>query len=289
MTIYNLGSINRDLIYQMQRLPQAGETIAAQEFIEMLGGKGLNQSVAATRAGADLVHIGAIGKDDRDMRERLQNLGLDTSAIAGVDHPTGHAIVSVDEAGENAIVLLQGANVQQDQDMIKQSLKNIKDSDFLMLQNETNYQLLAAQIAYDVGATVVYSAAPFSATAVEAVLPFVDILVVNTVERQQLSDALGIGEFDLPVSTAIITKGAEGADWIDIKSKVSKATPAMNAEVVDTTGAGDTFIGYVVSGLAEGLPPDEAMRLGSVAAAIMVSRKGTASAIPTRAEVDARL
>jgi len=289
MTIYNLGSINRDLIYQMQVLPAAGETLAATGMIEMLGGKGLNQSVAAVRAGAELVHIGAIGIGDVEMRENLAALGLDTTAIAEVDHPTGHAIVMVEDAGENAIVLLQGANVQQDDQALTQALSTISATDILMLQNETNLQVEAASLAKSKGALVVYSAAPFSAVAVGAVLEHVDVLVMNAVEAEQLSTAMQVDLFDLPVSTVIVTKGADGADWLDITARTSFQTPAMKANPIDTTGAGDTFIGYVVAALAEGMTADKAMTLGTAAGALMVSRQGTAAVIPFRSEVNAIL
>jgi ribokinase len=287
MAIYNLGSINRDLIYQVGHLPEAGETLIADNLFRTLGGKGLNQSVAAVRAGAEVVHIGAVGQDDNAIMAELTDLGMNTDAIACTDQPTGHATINVDRDGENAIVLLQGANINHSKDAIASALSQISHADILLLQNETNGQQFAAMLAQKKSATVIYSAAPFDAKAVQRVIDHVSILVMNAVEADQLKAALDIDLADLPVSTVIITKGANGADWLDVASGDVIHCPAHPAEAIDTTGAGDTFIGYVAAALSVGHSPQKAMQFGSFAAALMVSRQGTAAVIPTKSEVDA--
>lgn len=285
--IYSFGSINADYIYRVPHLPAPGETLAAERLNRELGGKGANQSVAVARAGVPVSHIGAVGADGAWAIAALEGYGVDCAHIATVDAPTAHAIINVDPHGENAIVIFPGANAKQSLPRLEEALDRAEQGDILMLQNETNLQAEAAQLARSKGMTVVYSAAPFSASAVQDVLDHVDILVMNEVEAAQLTEALGMALDDIPVRALIVTKGADGADWIERGQTFH--VEALPAVPVDTTGAGDCFIGYTVAGLAEGKPPQEAMRLGSAAAALQVQMLGTAGAIPSRSEVNALL
>lgn len=285
--VYNLGSINADYIYLVPHLPAPGETLAANDMTRALGGKGANQSVAVARAGVPVSHIGAVGADGGWARDALAGHGVDCTHIAVLESPGGHAIITVDPAGENAIVLFPGANVKQSLTRLETALERAGQGDVLLLQNETNLQADAAQLARSKGMTVVYSAAPFSADAVQAVLPHVDILVMNEVEAAQLTAALGGTLAEIPVQALIVTRGADGADWVENGQTLH--VPALPADPVDTTGAGDCFIGFAVAGLAEGLAPQEALRLGAAAAALQVQRPGAAGAIPSRAEVEALL
>lgn len=285
--IYTLGSINADYIYRVPHLPAPGETPAATHLSRELGGKGANQSVAVARAGVRVSHIGAVGQDGGWAIHALEGFGVDCTHIARVDAPTAHAIINVDPAGENAIVIYPGANQEQSLTRLDMALTHAEPGDYLLLQNETNLQAEAAELAKSKGMTVVYSAAPFAADAVQAVLDHVDILVMNAVEAAQLTAALGISAADLPVSALIVTRGADGADWI--AQGQTTHVPALPADPVDTTGAGDCFIGYTIAGLDEGLSPQDAMRLGAAASALQVQRPGTAGAIPSRADVNALL
>lgn len=285
MTIYCVGSINADHFYDVPHIPAPGETLAGANFRIGLGGKGANQSVAATKAGSDVVHIGAVGADGAWAVERLSSLGVGTDHILTVEEPTAHAIINVAADGENAIVIYSGANLCQSEDEIAAALKSAKPGDRLILQNEASLQVEAAQMAKAAGLEVVYSAAPYSTEAVEAMLPHSDILVVNDVEAAQLSEALSVDVADLPVNGVLVTRGAEGADFIaggDVTHvDAHKVTP------VDTTGAGDTFLGYFVAGLDQGMPVADAMALASAAGALKVTRPGTADAIPSREDVEA--
>lgn len=285
MTVYNLGSINADHFYAVPHLPVPGETLAAMTLTTGLGGKGANQSVAAARAGADVVHIGAVGPEGQWAIERLARLGVDVSCIAAIETPTGHAIICVDPAGENQIVLYPGANR-----VISPAQLDVLDDagpgDWLMMQNETNLQAEAAERAHARGVKVVYSAAPFDVRAVQAILPHTDLLLLNAIEARQLAQALGVPVSDLPVSRIVVTKGADGAEWHERDSGETVSVPAFNVVPLDTTGAGDSFAGYLVAALAEGADAEAALRLASAAAAIKVTRAGTADAIPARAEVD---
>lgn len=282
--IFNLGSINADCFYRLPRLPGPGETLAASAFSTGLGGKGANQSVAAARAGAQVSHIGAVGPDGQWAIERLRALGVGTGHIRLTETPTAHAIVMIDEAGQNQIVIYPGANHAQDSEAIHSALSAAAPGDWLMLQNETSHQAEAAALARSRGVEVAYSAAPFDGEAVEAVLPYVTLLILNEVEAAQLSDARGKPLADLPVPKLLVTRGADGADWIDRDAAETVSVPAVAVTAVDTTGAGDTFAGYAVAGLSQGRPPPEALRRAAAAAALCVTREGTADAIPSLSE-----
>ncbi|SLN24719.1 Ribokinase [Pseudoruegeria aquimaris] len=286
MTIYNLGSINADHVYSVPHLPGPGETLAADSLNIGLGGKGTNQSVAAARAGSHVVHIGAVGADGAWARERIAGYGVNVDHVATVQGPTGHAIINVDAGGENAIVLLKGANFAFDPALVEAALAHAGVGDVLLLQNETAHQAEAARIARSKGVRVVYSAAPFSVEAVKAVLPHVDLLAMNEIEAAQLSEALGTTPEALEVPETLITQGAKGAVW-RAASGERHVVASFSVTPKDTTAAGDTFAGYFAAACEQGLAVPEAMRLAAGAAALKVTRAGAADAIPTRAEVEA--
>ncbi len=285
--IWCLGSINVDLFYDVPHIPAPGETLAATGHSSGLGGKGANQSVAAARAGANVQHIGAIGSNTPWVLDRLKAFGVGTDHIAVTEHPTGQAIINVASDGENAIVLLSGANGELTSEAIESALANAAPGDILLMQNETNMQPETARHAKGLGLRIFYSAAPFEAAAVKAVLPMIDTLLLNEVEAEQLQKSLDQSLLSLEVPHIVVTLGAEGARWIDTASQHSFDVPAMPVTPVDTTGAGDTFAGYLSAGLAHGNTPREAMVYASRAAALKVTKKGTADAIPSHSEVDA--
>ncbi|MEX5727982.1 ribokinase [Rhodovulum iodosum] len=283
MTIYCLGSINADHSYKVARLPSAGETLAAEELITGLGGKGANQSVAAARAGAQVVHLGAVGADGGWAVARLAQFGVHVSGVAEVDTPTGHAVITVAPDGENAIVIFPGANRRQDPARIAAVLGDAGPGDTLLIQNETSHQEEAARLGAARGLRVVYSAAPFDVAAVRAVLPHVSLLVLNAVEAAQLGAALG----DVAVPETVVTEGKGGARWRTGDDELYQ--PAFPVRAVDTTGAGDCFIGSLAAALDAGAGRADALRFAAAAAALQVTRPGTADAMPGRAEIDAFL
>ncbi|UWQ32786.1 ribokinase [Leisingera sp. M527] len=285
MAIWNLGSINADMVYALPHLPAAGETLAARRLDRFLGGKGANMSVAAVRAGSKVHHIGAVGPDGSWAIERLKGYGAGIRDIAQVDIPTGHAIIAVEPEGENQIILFPGANRALTQDQLEQALSRANAGDILVMQNETNMQAEAANAGRDHGMRVCYAAAPFDADAVQAVLPFLDLLILNEVEAGQLKEASGKLPDELGIKDVIITLGAKGARHIDGETGTVLDVPALPVTPVDTTGAGDTFTGYVLAGLDQGLPLAQAMPLAAKAAALMVTRHGTADVIPELKEV----
>lgn len=283
MTVYNLGSINIDHVYRVPHLPEPGETLASSAFTSGLGGKGANQSIAIARAGGNVFHIGAIGNDGTWTKARLAEIGVDTRFVETLDIPTGHAIINVDDNGENAIVLSSSANQALTENQIVNALSDAKAEDWLLLQNETNLGLFAAKTAKAKGLRIAYAAAPFDAETAKAMLPFIDLLAVNEIEAAQLSQCLGINADALPIAQTLITRGAEGAVlWQD---NCATSVEAFTVEPVDTTGAGDTFLGYFLAAIDTGRPPEAALRNAAAASALQVLKEGAAEAIPTAQEV----
>ncbi|MWB76951.1 ribokinase [Pseudooceanicola sp. 216_PA32_1] len=285
MTVWNLGSVNADRFYAVPHIPAAGETLAATGYAEGLGGKGANMAVASARAGSRVELIGAVGADGGWMRDRLASYGVSVAHVAQVEGPSGHANIAVDGDGENQILILPGANVLLDRGQVAAALAAAAAGDIFVCQNETNLQREAADIARAQGLRVAYAAAPFSAGAVGRMLPVTDLLVMNAVEARQLEEATGTAPADLPVRDVVITLGPDGCRWIDTVSGQSRDFPSPRVSAVDTTGAGDTFTGYLLAGLDQGAGMPEALHLALRAAALKVTRRGTADAIPARDEV----
>jgi ribokinase len=285
MTIWNLGSINADYVYSVPHIPVRGETLAATDRKVFLGGKGANMSVAAARAAAQVKHIGAIGHDGAWAKQRLLEYGVDTSHITKLETETAHAIIAVDADSENMIILHPGANVKVPQAILQSALSQAETGDWFITQNETNLQRTGTQLAKKMGLKVGYAAAPFDAERVKAGLEYIDFLILNEVEAAQLKDATGQNANELGVADVIVTVGADGADWYSRAGK--QHFDAIKVDSVDTTGAGDTFTGYVLAGLDRGLPMEQAINLALKAGALMVMRHGTADVIPDLSEVQA--
>jgi ribokinase len=283
MTVWNLGSINLDHVYRVPHLPAPGETLAAEALASGLGGKGANQSIAAARAGARVAHIGRIGAGGGPAGAALAEAGVDVTHVTRSAQATGHAIILVDAAGENSIVIHPGANRDQQTAAIDAALSGAAPGDTLLLQNETDAQVAAAGIARAAGLRVVYSAAPFDADAARAVMPHVDLLALNTVEATALAAALGTAAGALPVAELLITRGSDGAWYRGPNGTV--AVPGVPVTPVDTTGAGDTFLGWFAGRRDAGDDVETALREAAAAAALQVTRPGAAAAIPTRAAV----
>ncbi len=285
MAIWNLGSINADIVFAVPHIPAPGETVASTSRRRFLGGKGTNMSVAAARAAAQVHHIGAVGPDGKWTTDRLLEYGVDTRHITEIDVETAQATIMVDPQGENAIVLHPGANAEIPQRTLQTAMAEAQTGDWLVIQNETNLQRTAADMGKKMGLRVAYAAAPFSADRVVELVPYIDFLILNAVEAAQLQELTGQSPADLDVRDIIITKGADGADWIAGTSL--SHFDAIDVKPVDTTGAGDTFTGYVLAGLDRGMPMAQAIGLATKAAALMVTRHGTADVIPDLSEVQA--
>lgn len=281
MAIWTYGSINIDHLYTLPHMPAPGETLAATGYQRGLGGKGANQSVAAARAGAEVTHLGAVGPDGDWAAQELARAGVDCTHLHHSQTPTGHAIILVDPQGENQIILSPGANAKLTADQIRTALDAARPGDLLLLQNEVTDSLGAARLAKARGLRVMTSAAPFDAEALRPLLPLTDILALNAVEAAQLAASLG----QMPALPEIlITRGAEGAELHLPDRRLTE--PALPVTPLDTTGAGDTFAGYYAASRDQNLPPEQALARASAAAALKVTRAGTATAIPTAAELD---
>lgn len=285
MAIWNLGSINADLVYSVPHIPAPGETLSSTARNTFMGGKGANMSVAIVRAGSRINHIGALGPDGGWAAQRLLEYGVDTRHIALVNTATGHAIIMVDAHGENAILLHAGANGEIPQTALQTALSEAQTGDWFVTQNETNLQRTGTALAKKMGLKVAYAAAPFSAARTQAVIEHLDFLILNEVEAAQLTQATGKTPDALGVPDVIVTLGSDGADWFGAHGK--QHFPAIPVTPIDTTGAGDTFTGYVLAGLDQGMPMGQAIALATKAGALMVTRQGTSDVIPDLSEVRA--
>jgi ribokinase len=287
MTIFNLGSINIDHVHRLAHLPGPGETVADIGYANGLGGKGVNQSLAAAAAGAQVHHIGAVGADGGWIVERLVAAGIDVSDLAVVAAATGHAVVCVDAGGENQIVIHGGANRALTVEQIDRALALARPGDWFLAQNETNLIAEGLARAKALGLRTAYAAAPFEAAAAAGLIGSVDLLAVNEVEAEQLARHLGTAADDLPVPELLVTRGARGARFRAGDAVCEVA--AFAVAPVDTTGAGDTFLGVFLAARDGGAEPEAALRQASAAAAIQVTRPGAADAIPAGTEVAAFL
>lgn len=290
MSIYNLGSINLDHLYRVDHFVRPGETLASTDYRTALGGKGANQSIALARAGAKVKHLGAINRADAWVLEQMQEAGVDTGGVDQLESASGHAIIQLTGQAENAIILYPGANHEITPDQIEQGLAKADKRDWLLMQNETNGLAEAIAQAHRQGVRVAFNPAPMVVETVQPLLAKLDLLVVNEVEAMDLSGTDSIAEAenklqaDYPDLRILLTLGREGVTFISPDGRVK--TPAFKVDAVDTTAAGDTFIGYCLAALAEGAEPQMAMRRGAAAAALCVMRMGAAVSIPNRTEVD---
>ncbi|MGW9114241.1 ribokinase [Microbacterium sp. NPDC055683] len=288
-----LGSANMDLVTRQPRLPEPGETMAGTGFATGAGGKGLNQAVAARRAGADVVFLGAVGDDGfgRELRGFLEAEGVATDRLATSDEPTGIAQVSVLDGGENSIVIVAGANGEST--LAEGDAAAIAEASALVVQLERPLPLVekALSAARAAGVRTMLTPAPVDPAAA-LLLPLADVLVPNESEALALS-----GETDVEAAarvlsatagTVIVTLGARGS-LIAQGGEIVSRVEARRVEAVDTTGAGDTFVGVLVAWIVDGAELDAAVRAATAAAAIAVTRPGAAPAMPTRAEIDAAL
>ncbi len=288
MSIVNVGSINVDHVYRVAHFTEAGETQTALEYQVGLGGKGLNQSIAIVRAGGDVAHVGAIGRDDSWTPAELEKIGLDLSAVARVDAPTGHAIIEVDSEGENRIVIVGGANQTLRESAIEAALR-VDGVNYLLTQSETNAVEQCFRLAKTHDIPLIFSPAPCDESLRELPLELAKYIVLNEIELMQLAGeddfdrAVGALKSRCPSTNFVVTLGGDGVEFIGVEDTI--VLPAEPVEPVDTTGAGDCFLGYFAAGLDIGLTHIEALERATQAAAIAVTRAGAVSAIPELKEL----
>ncbi|MEM1247085.1 MAG: ribokinase [Acidobacteriota bacterium] len=286
-----VGSFNADLMAYTERLPRPGETVAGHRFALGAGGKGTNQAVAAARLGAEVSFVGRIGQDvfAQSALDLWRREGIDaTYVVQDADVSTGVAPVLVDDAGENSIVVVLGANLALSRSDVEEASDLIAGADVLLTQLEVADEATTAalELARRSGTTSILNPAPATAVARET-LELADWLTPNETELETLSGAHGVSPPLRSGQRLAITLGASGAVYVGEGARVD--VPAPRVAAVDTTGAGDAFNGALAVALAEGAEPVEAIRFANAAAALSVTRHGTSASMATRVEVDEAL
>ncbi|APR35807.1 ribokinase [Paraburkholderia sp. SOS3] len=296
-----VGSLNMDLVARAPRMPQPGETLAGHTFAQVPGGKGGNQAVAAARLGARVAMVGCVGNDANgaQLRKGLEAQRIDCAALeTSTGVPTGVALIIVDDGSQNAIVIVAGSNGEVTPATIARHEAVLAAAEVVVCQLETPPQTVEAALAaaHRLGKTVVLNPAPATGPLPPHWLPLIDYLIPNELEAATLTglpvrtpDEAAAAAASLRKAGArnvIITLGAQGVlAALDDAAPAHFAAPRVAA--VDTTAAGDTFIGGFAAQLAQRVPVDDAIRFAQRAAAISVTRAGAQPSIPTRQEVDA--
>ena len=283
------GSLNIDYVYQVPHFVQRGETLASSSFQRFCGGKGLNQAIALARAGMQTWMAGAVGTEGDFLLEELRRAGVNTAHVCRSEAPTGHAIIQNSPDGDNCILLYGGANRVISPEMAAEVLADFRAGDLLLVQNEISSLREIMTLAKERGMPVALNPSPMETETLRPLLPLVDLLILNRLEASQLlgrsmedAEQLLVDLSALcPGAQIALTLGAEGA--MLYQNGVCFRQAAFPVKPVDTTGAGDTFTGYLLAGLTEE-EPAAALRLASAAAALAVTRPGAAPAIPTRVE-----
>ena len=289
MRILNIGSMNLDYVYQVDHILRPGETEAAGSRQVFLGGKGMNQSCALARAGAEVFHAGMIGKDGGAFPEACREIGVDSRYIKTVDTPTGHTVIQVDKNAQNSILLFGGANRMLTEEFVEEVLAEFTADDLLLLQNEVNLLPYIVDRAWEKGMTIALNPSPYNKDLEAVDLGKISIFLLNEVEEGQITgktqpmEILEALRSRFPRTRIMLTLGREGSIYADSTQVLRQ--PIYPVEAVDTTGAGDTFTGYFLAGLAEGLPMEQILQMSAKASAIAVSRPGAVPSIPGRQEV----
>ncbi|MFT4106113.1 MAG: ribokinase [Lacrimispora sp.] len=291
MKILNFGSLNIDYVYQVDHFVREGETVSSDSLETFCGGKGLNQSLALSKSGVNVWHAGAVGEMDGGiLTEELERFDVDTRNIKRLKHKTGHAIIQKNPKGQNGILLYGGANQEITRDHVDHVLSEFDEGDFLILQNEINEVGYIMEEAYKKGMRIVLNPSPMNSRIWTYPLHCVEFFMLNEIEAGDICQKSGSGEELLnqlaekfPKAKILLTLGQDGSLYKDGGHVIKQAIYPV--QVVDTTGAGDTFTGYFIGGLALGEAPEQALDHAAKAASIAVSRAGAAPSIPMRDEV----
>jgi ribokinase len=293
-----IGSINMDIVNHVENFPEPGETIKGFGTEYYPGGKGANQAVAASLAGGEVIQIGAVGNDafGEVLRNSLTTYGVNTQHVVTKTGGSGLAFIMVNSKGQNHIVLSEGANAQVTSDIVVMSLETISDIEVMIFQNEIPMETteLAMNLAWSKKIKVYYNPAP----AMEIPLdwfPLIDTLILNETESHYITgltvsnliEAEKAADLFIQwgVRAVILTLGEKGSLYKDVNGKLV-ITPVFRVEPVDTTAAGDTFIGAYAVAQSEGSSLETSLRFASAAAALAVTRKGAQASIPSRKEIE---
>ena len=293
MKILNLGSLNIDKVYSVGHFVSAGETISSANMETFSGGKGLNQSIALARAGAEVYHAGAVGPDGKGLRALLEGSGVHVDYLQTLGTVTGHAVIQLTPKGQNCIIISAGANGELTESYIDGVLEHFAPGDLLLVQNETNNVAYAMRQAKQRGMKIAFNASPISEALLGYPLELVDYYLINEVEGKALAGGEESGNEEIlaglkarfPEAAIVLTVGKDGVLY---QYKDERAGHGIyDVPVADTTAAGDTFCGYFLACVAKGLPAAEGLRMASLASSRAVSQKGAANSIPTWDEVAA--
>jgi len=289
MKVLNFGSLNVDYVYSLQHIVQAGETILSSGMNVFAGGKGLNQSIALAKAGLDVYHAGQIGNDGQILLDTCTEYGVHTDFVKQLDVKGGHTIIQVDEKGQNCIILYGGTNLMLTREFVDEVLSHFEEGDYLVLQNEVNQLDYMIDKAYERGMKIALNPSPYDSRLNECDLTKVSLFLLNEVEGEQMTGSADPDEILVrlaklyPNASFVLTLGSNGAVFSDGTEKYFQ--DIFKVKAVDTTAAGDTFTGYFIAGLIEGMPIPEILKMSAKASSIAVSRPGAAPSVPSREEV----
>lgn len=289
MKILNIGSLNLDFVYTVDHIVSPGETEAATSRNVFLGGKGMNQSCALAKAGAKVYHAGFIGQDGSLFLNACKEYGVDSRFIKTVDGASGHAIIQISKDAQNSILLYGGANRQLTPDYVDEVLAHFERGDILLLQNEINQLPYIVDRAFEKGMLIALNPSPFDSNLDAVDMNKIGIFILNEVEGFQITgeknpeEILSKMRTMFPHARIMLTLGSKGALYAD--AHIQLYQPIFSVKAVDTTAAGDTFTGYFLACLTEGLPIEEVLRISAKASSIAVTRPGAVPSIPYRSEI----
>ncbi len=285
----NFGSLNKDMVYSVSSIVRPGETVAAAKLEYFNGGKGLNQSIALARAGAEVYHAGRIGTDGTSLTDLLKENGVNTDYVSVSRSPSGHAVIQVTKEGQNSILVYGGANKEISTKQIMNVLTNFDEGDRLFLQNEINGVPALINSAARKKMEIIFNPSPIGQDIPSYPLDKISWFVVNETEAEAITGVEGsenvLAAFakKYPNANVLLTLGENGA-YCKIKNE-TYFRDIFHTPVVDSTAAGDTFLGYFFA-LLDTKGVKESLRYAAAASALAVSRKGAAMSIPTAGEVE---
>nr|WP_314463341.1 ribokinase [uncultured Clostridium sp.] len=291
MKVLNFGSLNFDYVYQVDHMVLPGETLTTTDMQVFCGGKGLNQSVALAKAGITVCHGGMVGEDGRELLKICEEHGVATQFIRQIPGKSGHTIIQVDKSGQNCILLYGGANRSLTREYVDEVLAHFAEGDLLLLQNEVNELSYIIEQAYKRGMLIALNPSPFDDYLKACDLNKISIFLMNEIEGEQITGISAaepgrILEFmsqKYPKAKIVLTLGKDGVMYREADEFYRQAS--YKVQTVDTTAAGDTFTGYFLAGLMEGMQIPDILRRSAMASAIAVTRSGAVPSIPAEAEV----
>ena len=289
MKVLNIGSMNLDLVYSVDHIVQPGETEASFALDTFLGGKGLNQSMALAKAGVEVYQGGMIGEDGQVFLDACAEYGVKADYIRTVPGKSGHAVIQRDKNAQNCILLYGGAKQMLTEAYVDEVLSDFSAGDILLLQNEVNMMPYIVEKAYETGMQIALNPSPFNEKLAAVDMGKISIFLLNEVEGNQVTGLTDPDEIiaemlrRFPKAKIVLTLGKDGAVYADAEQKHFQ--PIFKVKAVDTTAAGDTFTGYFLAGLLDGMQVPDILKMSAKASSIAVTREGAVPSIPYRSEV----